>query len=276
MTTAPAAPAVPDITAELAARRSRPWTATPHLHAMRHGAPCARLTDGVRALLIVQPDDARVEVFAEYPEEYPATVAIVAEATGPHAAAGIAAQLLRTVLPRLDAESGAVSARSQFGCNQVLQRHLGDMTELGFTLIDHGAHPDAVESARGGPGLVWATANGGTWGVWVLGAGEYLSARYDGPVNGLFGVLPFLLPSAEGRTPADVGSAFTRYLTDQFPQLVPIEADEVMLPCYRQPGGYIVLPDELPTGYADDQTPVVGEFSALGVDLLLAAAAQLI
>lgn len=277
-----AAPAVPDVAAELAAllpaRRNRPWAVAPGQHPTQPGAACGRLTDGVRALLVAQVDAARVEVFAEYPEEYPARPDLVADSTAPDAASSIAARVLRSVLPRLDEEIAAVTSRTDGGWDRLHGHQLANGAELGFALIDHGAHPDAVESAADGPGLIWTSEAGGTWSVWLCGEGLAVRAEYDGPVSGLYGVLPSLLAAAEGYEPTDVGSAFTRLLTDRFPQMSPLAADQVeILPSRGTVYGQIGLPREsVPTDRADDQTPVIAEFSPVGLDLLLAVVPHLI
>lgn len=277
-TLAPAVPAVADaLAALLPARRIgvRPWTTAPAQHLMRQGAPCVRLTDGVRALMVVEADETRLEVYVERPGVYPYRADIVADASNPAgAAAHIAGRLLRWALPELDRDTSTASAQADGGFHQVHRHRAQDITELGYTLIDSGAHPEAL-GGYCGPGLVWAAEQGGTWGVRAV-HGTML-ANYTGPLGGLHGVLPLVLPPADGHVPADTESVFTRYLTDRYPQLTPITPHEVSLNGYQEPGGYVALPNHtVPTDRADEQTHVVAEFSHLGADLLLAAVPHLI
>ncbi|OEJ21049.1 hypothetical protein BGK67_34705 (plasmid) [Streptomyces subrutilus] len=269
-------PAVADaLAALLPARRNRPWTTAPAEHAMRHGAPCVRLTDGVRALLVVEPDDTRLEVYVERPDDYASHADIVADAVDPAGAAPhIAGRLLRWVLPELDRATSAAIARADGGFHKVHQHRAQDMTELGYALIDAGAHPEVADGYCG-PGLVWSAAQGGTWGVRTVHG--TVVADYVGPLGGLHGVLPLVLPPADGHVPTDTGSVFTRHLTDRYPQLSPVTAHEVSLNGYQEPGGYVALPNHaVSPDCADDQTQVVAEFSHLGADLLLTAVPHLI
>ncbi|MEU6756048.1 hypothetical protein [Streptomyces sp. NPDC046685] len=269
---------IPEIAAPLAAllpaRRSGPWSVVPAPYSIRPNAATASITDGSRSLIVVE-QAGRIEVFADRPEEYPVRPDAVADISEPVPAAALAARLLRRTLPQLDRETAAATARTS-GWSRVRHNRLQDLMEVGFNLIDHGASLDAVEGTSG-PGLIWATHSGATWGLALHGLNSSLALRYDGPVSGLYGLLPSLLPPADGRQSADVGSVFTRHLTDRFPQLSPVTDHEVELGSYREPTGYVALPStEVPCDQADDWTRVVAEFGCIGADLLLAAATHLI
>ncbi|WP_331762484.1 hypothetical protein OG612_45510 (plasmid) [Streptomyces sp. NBC_01527] len=267
------------VAALLPSRRNRPWTVTPQQGSLSWGSDCVRLSDGARGVLVAQIDTARLGVFAEHPDEYTSEPDVVADIRDPDVAGSIAALLLRSILPRRDREADRVTghAPDTSGWDQVLTRRMGDLMEVGFQIIDHGSHPQACEVAYAAPGLTWTTGQGGTWGLWLQGRSAHLDVCYDGPVSGLYGVLPSLLPPAEGRISANVGSVFTRHLTDRFPQLLPIGPDEVNLPGRREPSGFIALPEKtVPTDHTDHHTAVIGEFRSVGADLLLAAAPHLV
>lgn len=274
-TIAPAAPAAVALAELLPARRNRPWTAAPAEHAMRHGAPCVRLTDGVRALMVVAEGETRLEVYVERPDVYPYRADIVAEACDPAAAAAhIAGRLLRWVLPELDHDTNTAAAHAD-GCNDHADLHRAqDMTELGYALIEGGAHPEVVEGYCG-PGLTWATERGGAWDIQTVHG--TVTAHYAGPVSGLHGMLPLVLPPVAGHVPADTGSVFTRFLTGRYPQLSPVTPHAVALNGYQEPGGFVALPNHsVSPDHADEQTFVVAEFGPVGVDLLLTAIPHLI
>ncbi|MEV7512005.1 hypothetical protein AB0O57_29025 [Streptomyces sp. NPDC091201] len=274
LTLAAPAPAVAaTVAALLPTRRNRPWTTAPAAHAMRHGAPCTRLTDGVRALLVVEADDTRLEVYVERPGLYPYRADLVVDSSDPaFAAAHIAGRLLRWILPELDRDTSTAIAAADGNFHQVHQHHAQDMTELGYALLGGGAQPSVVDGVCG-PGLIWQAEKGGIWAVRVV-AGTML-ASYRGPLGGLHGVLPLVLGPVGERVPSDTGSAFTRYLTDRYPQLSPVTPRSVSLNGYRDPGGYVSLAGRS-AAPEHDRTDVVAEFSHVGVDLLLTAVPRLI
>ncbi|MFD5856114.1 hypothetical protein [Streptomyces chartreusis] len=275
MTTAiaPAETAAP-LAALLPTRKGVAWQVGPVPQGIRAGASMARLVQGERVLDVVELD-GRIEVYVDRQDRVADGPDVVITETGPDPVAELAGRLLRVVLPRLEREAASVTLHAH-GRDQVIVDGAQHLNEVGFSLIDHGAHVDPVGHTNG-VGLTWTAPNGAEWGVWAITDSGALSLSYEGPVSGLYGLLPVVLPTADGREPADVGTAFTRHLTDSFPQLRPLNADEVEFGGYEDPKGWIVLPakDE-PTDQADDSRRVVAEFSNLGVDLLLTAVTHLV
>ncbi|MFK0279479.1 hypothetical protein ACIQVL_03260 [Streptomyces sp. NPDC090499] len=268
----PAGTAAP-LAALLPTRKGVAWQVDPAPQIIRAGASTARLVQGNRALDVVE-QDGRISVYADRHGVADAPDAVITE-TGPDPVAELAGRLLRVVLPRLDREAASATVRAH-GREQVIVDGAQHLNEVGFSLIDHGAHVDPVRHHLG-VGMTWTASNGAEWGVWVINDSGNLKMSYEGPMSGLYGFLPVVLPTAEGREPADVGSVFTRRLTDAFPQLRPLDAHEVEFGGHEQPGGWIALPgkDE-PTDHADDSRRVVAEFSSLGPDLLLTAVSHLV
>ncbi|MCX4976501.1 MULTISPECIES: hypothetical protein [unclassified Streptomyces] len=257
----------------LPARRGKPWTVGPAPYGIRN-APTSRLTDGRRALIVVE-QAGRIEVYADRPNLFPVTPNAVADATDPVSVAVLATRILRSVLPMLDAEATKATIGAK-GWQQVFHDKGAALTEVGFHLIDHGTHPEKVERADG-PGLTWTAASGAVWGLWSYGLVGNFHLTYEGPAYGLYGVLPVLLPPLDGHTSTDAGSPFSRHLTDRFPQLRPVDADEVEFGGYREPHGWIALPSRAEFGdRADDTTRVCAEVGPIGIDLALAATAHLI
>jgi hypothetical protein len=261
------------LAALLPARRGVRWTLGLAPYPIRHNAPTSRLTNGRHALIVVE-EAGRIEVFADRPDLFPVTPDVVVDATDPAPALTLAARVLRSVLPQLDAERTQRIGHAE-GWARVLSDRAAEVVEIGFALIDHGARPVPAEGADG-PGLTWTTATGGTWGLWLHGENRSMVATYDGPVGGLYGLLPLVLAPYEGPAYDHAGSAFTRNLTDRLPQLRPVDVDEVQFGAYREPSGWIALPDSVSTGRGDDDQDVTAEFGGLGADLLLSAAAYLV
>jgi hypothetical protein len=262
------------LAALLPTRRGKAWKVGPAPYGIRPNAPTSRLTDGRRALVLVE-QAGRIEVYADRPDDFAVTPAVVVDASGPDAVAELAYGVMRTVLPRL-AREAANATLAVHGWDQVVIENTGEMNEVGFALVDHGAHPRVV-ARTGGVGLTWTGQSGAEWGLWVLHPSGNLTLSYEGPVSGLYGVLPLLLPPAQGHAPTDAGSAFTRHLSDRFPQLRPVDAHEVDFGGKGDAQGFIALPakDE-PTDYPDDSRRVAAEVSRLGVDLLLTAVPHLV
>ncbi|MFJ7004204.1 hypothetical protein ACIQWY_29865 [Streptomyces albidoflavus] len=275
---APVLPGVLGTAAPLAellpARRNRPWTVQPAEHQVRRGAPCARLTDGRRVLWLVDGEAGRLEVFADRPGLAPLRPDLV-EDSGPGAAGVLAGRLLRETLPQLDDEQARAQAEGD--ADALFKARMFDAVDVGFALVDHGAHPDAVNGGRWAA-FSWEADGGARWAL-RLHRPQTLSLAYEGPAGGLYGALERLLPPGAGRGPSDAGSAFTRLFTDRFSVLAPLDDAEVQWPG-RGPfgsGGYIMLPDkEVVVDRADGRTLVAAEFAPLGVDLLLSAVASLV
>ncbi|MGW0033027.1 hypothetical protein ACWDXD_24825 [Streptomyces sp. NPDC003314] len=270
VTTAPTAGQLAEL---LPARRGAAWEVgpLPQLVGTHPGMTC--LSQGGRALNVVE-GEGRIAVYADRPGAFVDTPDAVVTATGPDAAAVLAGLVLRVVLPRLEREA-ARDMKALHGDAQVVIDAAQGMTEVGFALIEHGAHLDPVPRP-GGAGLVWHLTSGAQWGVWALPGNGNLSLSYEGPVSGLYGLLPVLLPPAEGYEPTDAGSAFTRLLTDRFPQLRQLDDHEVEFGRMDEPGGWIASPRTDPQDCADDARRVFAEFSLLGVDLLLSAVPHLV
>lgn len=261
------------LAALLPARRRKPWTVGPAPYGIRNNAATSRITDGRRALLVVEEGN-RVELYAERPDMFPVTPDAVADSTDPASVATLAARALRWILPSLDAD--ATHAIAKEGGWQQVEHHKGTvLTEFGFHLIDHGAHPRSVMRTDG-PGLTWTANSGAEWGVWAYGVAANFHLTYEGPVSGLYGALPVLLPPLGAHTSTDAGSPFTRHLTDRFPQLHPVDADEVEFGGYQDLHGWIALPSRAELGDpVDDDTPVCAQVGPVGVDFLLSASAHL-
>lgn len=263
------------LAALLPSRRGVAWTVEPAPQLIRAGAAMSRLVQGGRALDVVELD-GRIEVWADRPGMAPFSPDAVITETGPDPVAELATLVLRVVLPRLEREAARVT-QDAHGREQVIIDRVQDLNEVGFSLIDHGIRVDPVGAANGGIGIEWKAANAAEWGLWVFPGSESFSLSYDGPVSGLYGVLPLVLPPVDDREPDTLGSAFTRHLTGRFPQLRPLNADEVDFGRHEYPLGYIALPakDEL-TDYADDSRRVVADIGRLGADLLLTAVPHLV
>ncbi|MGY1502974.1 hypothetical protein ACW4TU_41470 [Streptomyces sp. QTS52] len=308
MTTLPAvthATAAAPLAALLPTRDGRkPWTVGPAPYGIRNNAATSRITDGRRALLVVEEGN-RVELYADRPGRFPVTPDAVVDSTDPASIAALAARALRWILPRLDAEAtGAMARELEKGGDGLkswewVMRHKGAaLIEVGFDLLDHGAypvptdrparmarkadsqeewgHPLAMERPDG-PGLAWTTTSGNEWGVWSYGLGGTFTLTYEGTTDGLFGALPVLLPPLGGHVPPDAGSLFTRHLTDRFPQLRPVDVDEVGFGGRHDLHGWIALPSRAELGDpAADDTRIWAEFVPVGIDFLLAAAAHLV
>ncbi|MFF4902191.1 hypothetical protein [Streptomyces sp. NPDC001068] len=289
------------LAALLPTRMGNTWRIGPAPYGIRNNVATSRLTDGRRALIVVEEGN-RVELYADRPDTFPITPDAVVDGTDPSAVAALAARALRWILPTLDAERMRADAA---GCKdpadqwrRFLRLKGTHLIDVGFSLIDHGAHPVPREipgqMARkadhmdewghplamerpDGPGLAWTAASGAEWGVWSHGCGPAYTLTYEGPMRGLYGALPVLLPPLGTHTPTDAGSAFTRHLTDRFPQLQPVDADEVEFGGYQDLHGWIALPSRAELGdVVDDDTRVCAQVGPVGADFLLAAAAHLI
>ncbi|MFC9280903.1 hypothetical protein [Streptomyces collinus] len=271
--TTPALIAAP-LAASLPARRGVHWTVGRAPYGIRNNARTSRITNGRHALIVAE-EAGRIEVFADRSGMFPVTPDLVVDATDPAPALTLAARVLRSVLPELDADAIEETGRTK-GWEQVLSDRAGELLEVGFALIDHGAHAIPAEGANG-PGLTWTAATGGTWGLWVYGQNRAMVLTYEGPVRGLYGFLPVLVAPYSGSADEHAGSAFTRNLTDRLPQLRPVDADEVQFGARREPSGWIALPSkDEPTDRADDDQGVVAEVGGIGVDLLLSTITYLV
>ncbi|MFK0159060.1 hypothetical protein ACIQVK_44200 [Streptomyces sp. NPDC090493] len=276
MITAPAqATTAAPLAALLPARRGKAWKigAAP-LYGPRNHAATSRITDGRRSLLVVEEGN-RVELYGERPGLAPYTPDVVADSTDPASVAVLATRAMRWLLADMDAET-LRATESEKGWRQVLHAKGTALTEFGFHLIDQGASPRSAERPDG-PGIEWTAASGAEWAVWSYGLGPNYTLTYEGPMSGLYGALPVLLPPMDGHTSTDAGSAFTRHLTDQFPQLRPVDADEVEFGGYRDLHGWIALPSRAELGDPiNDGTRVCAQVGPVGIDFLLAAAAHLV
>ncbi|MFF8789160.1 hypothetical protein [Streptomyces sp. NPDC015125] len=262
------------LAALLPARRGARWTVGHAPYGIRNNAPTSRLSNG-RHSLIVTEEAGRIEVFADRPGLFPVTPDAVVDATDPAPALTLAARVLRSVLPDLDAHKIRETGRTK-GRDQLLSDRTAELLELGFALIDQGAHAVPAEGVDG-PGLTWTTSTHGTWGLWVCGLNWSLLLTYDGPVRGLYGFLPAVTTPYAGCAEDHAGSAFTRNLTDRLPQLRPVENGQVQFGARYEPSGWIATPTaDDPTERADDDQRVVAEIGGLGVDLLLATTAYLV
>lgn len=262
------------LAALLPARRGEAWKVGPAPYGIRAGAATTRLTNGDRALDVVELD-GRIEVYADRPGMTPNAPDAVITETGPDPVAELAALVLRVVLPGLEREDARATLHAH-GAEQVIIDRAQHLNEVGFSLIDHGVRVDPIGRVDG-VGIEWKASNGGEWGLWALGGNGNLALSYEGPIRGLYGLLPVLLPSADGAEPADVGSVFTRHLTDRFPQLRPVDGHEVEFGRHQDVIGYIALPakDE-PTDHADSSRQVAAHFGNLGADLLLSVVPLLV
>ncbi|MFD9395009.1 hypothetical protein ACFWBB_31055 [Streptomyces sp. NPDC060000] len=261
------------LAALLPARRGKAWTVGPAPYGMRNHAATARITDGRRSLLVVEEGN-RVELYAERPGLFPVTPDAVVDSTDLASVAVLASRAVRWILADLDAET-IRTTEAEKGWRNVLHYKGTALTEFGFHLIDQGMYPRSAERPDG-PGVEWTSASGAEWAVWSHGVGANYSLTYEGPVSGLYGALPVLLPPMDGHVSTDAGSPFTRHLTDRFPQLRPVDADEVEFGGYRDLHGWIALPSRAEIGDPiDDGTRVCAQVGPVGIDFLLAAAAHL-
>ncbi|GHH22391.1 hypothetical protein [Streptomyces lanatus] len=262
------------LAALLPARRGKAWTVGPAPYGIRNNAATARITDGRRALLVVEEGN-RVELYAERPGLFPYTPDDVVDSTDPASVSTLASRALRWILADLDAER-IRTTEAEMGWRQVLHAKGTALTEFGFHLIDHGVNAQASERPDG-PGIEWTAASSAEWAVWSYGIAGGFSLTYEGPVSGLHGALPVLLPPMDGHASTDTGSPFTRHLTDRFPQLRPVDADEVEFGGYRDLHGWIALPSRAELGDpVHDGTRVCAQVGPVGIDFLLAAAVHLV
>ncbi|MET8717412.1 hypothetical protein ABZV52_30050 [Streptomyces sp. NPDC004735] len=263
------------LAALLPARRGTAWQVGPAPYSIRNNAATSRITDGRRALVIAE-QAGLVEVFADRLDDFAVYPDAVTDSTDPASVAGLAARALRWILPMLDAEVIAATA-DEHGWQRVFRDKGAALTEVGFRLVDHGATPQAIER-NDGPGLAWRTTDGtAQWGMWSHGIAGTYTLTYDGPLNGLYGALPILLPPLGAHTSTDAGSAFTRHLTDRFPQLRPLDAREVEFGAHQDLRGWIVLGPSLdPAAPVTGSTRVCAEVSAVGIDMALATAPHLV
>ncbi|MFB6629956.1 hypothetical protein ACFCWY_08680 [Streptomyces sp. NPDC056362] len=280
---ATAAPTIPAIARLLAltlpTRKGEHWTVEEHPET---GAPAARLSSGSRRLRVVQ-DATRVEVFAEWPvgTRYRIDVAdAVADLTDGEtpAVADLTRRLLRVVLPKLDAAHTPREAMTPDDVRQDHDRRVGDLTELGFALLDHGVMPTQHERSDG-TFMTWLSAHDGVWEAYTLQGHAGALLRYSGPLRGLYGLLSAVLrpidaPAPRTAAPDAAPTVFTRHLTDRFPQVRPVLGDCVESGGLDEPSVSVGLPDSPSEEHSDaptsDDTRVCAEFS-VGFDLLLSA-----
>ncbi|MFJ4880134.1 hypothetical protein ACIP93_33670 [Streptomyces sp. NPDC088745] len=268
-----AATAAP-LAALLPVRRGRAWTVGPAPFGIRNHAAASRLTNGRHALLVVEEGN-RVELYADRPDTFPVTPDAVVDSNDPASVAVLASRAVRWILPDLDAEA-YWAAVAEKGRRNALHRKGTALTEFGFDLIDRGAVPVSAERPDG-PGIEWTAASGAEWAVWPDRTGANYCLTYEGPLSGLYGALPVLLPPGGGDAFTDAGSAFTRHMTARFPQLRPIGADEVEFGGYQDLYGWIALPSRAElSDPVDDGTRVCAQVDSVGIDFLLSAAAHLI
>ncbi|MBZ6253541.1 hypothetical protein KVH27_34905 [Streptomyces olivaceus] len=269
----PAATAAP-LAALLPARRGAAWTVGHAPYDIRPNAATSRITNGRHALFVVE-QAGRIEVYADRPGLFPVHPDVVIDATDPAPALTLAARVLRSVLPDLDHARTAETGRTK-GWEQVLTDRAAELLEVGFALIDHGAHAEPFDDLNG-PALAWTAATGGTWDLRVVGRNRGMVLGYDGPVRGLYGFLPVVVTPYGGSPEDHAGTAFTRNLTNRLPQLQPITDGEVQFGAYREPSGYIATPTaDDPTDRADDGQHVAAEIGGIGADLLLSNIAYLV
>ncbi|MFI1532123.1 hypothetical protein [Streptomyces griseus] len=264
------AQAAAPLAALLPARRGIAWQVKPAEYGIRPNAAMSCITDGFRSLTVVEQAGV-IEVYADRPDDFAVTPEVTVDATGPDPVAALAAHVLRCTLPMLDTERAAEILRTG-GDEQAHRERLDALAEVGFDLLDHGACV-ASTVRLDGDGLEWTTGRGGQWWMQALSPAT-LSLGFYGPVSGLYGLLPTVLPPADGHTATDAGSAFTRHLTDRFPQLRPLQDDEVRFGGYRQPSVWIATSGD--TSRAGEDTRVAAQFSSLSPDLLLTAASHLL
>ncbi|MFD4795060.1 hypothetical protein [Streptomyces anulatus] len=259
------------LAALLPARRGIAWKVTPAEYGIRANAAMSRITDGFRSLIVVEQAGV-VEVYADRPDDFAVTPEVTVDAAGPDPVAALAVHVLRCTLPVLDAERAAETLRTG-GDEQALRDRIDALTEVGFALIDHGAN--AASTVRmGGEGLEWVTGRGGMWWMQAIDPSGTLSLGFCGPVSDLYELLPNVLPPADGYAATDAGSAFTRYLTDRYPQIRPLNDDQVEFGGQGQPYGWIT--STTGTDAPDDNTRIVAHLTRVGPDLLLTAASHLI
>ncbi|MEU1592720.1 hypothetical protein ABZ468_07635 [Streptomyces sp. NPDC005708] len=271
-----AAAAAP-LAALLPARRGVQWSVGPAPYGIRPNAATSRITDGRRALIVVE-QGGRTEVYADRPDVFPVIPDASADTSEPDPVAALAARILRTVLPALDQEAAAELAYTR-GREKALAARAADLQEVGFALLDHGAPVDVVEGAAG-PGLMWTTDQGAAWGLWLYPVTPNLTLTYEGPVSGLYGLLPVLLPPLDGPAASylpDVTSGFTWHMTTRFPQLRTVDPDEVEFGRDPEPTGFVALPARSHRrALLEDSAPVAAEVGSLGADLLLTAVSHLV
>ncbi|MEU5748165.1 hypothetical protein ABZ804_21835 [Streptomyces sp. NPDC047726] len=260
------------LAALLPVRRREPWTVGPAPYGIRANAAMSRITNGDRSLIVVEQAGI-VEVYAER-DDFPVYPEIAVNATDPDPVAALAAFVLRSVLPALD-HARANATIHAYGWQQVIVDMASELNEVAYSLIDHGAHPEVVQQVAG-VAIQWKASSGAVWTLGALSPTGTLDLTYSGPLDGLYGALPVLLPAAEGCAPSDAGRAFTRYLCGRFAQFRPVTDWEVEFGTRKDISGLVSLPNaQASPDEVDDSTHVVASFSRLGADLLLTAVSHL-
>ncbi|MET8696872.1 hypothetical protein ABZV65_30530 [Streptomyces bauhiniae] len=269
------APAATALAQLLPARRDAAWQPRPAAFAIRGGAPTSVLTQHDRTLVVTEHSGA-IEIWGAEPQSMYARPVAVVDASTPDAVAVLAAEVLRSVLPALDNEAARYTGPGH-DPRQVLHTKGEALTELGYLLHDLGAADLTRCEHTDGPALRWKTSEGAEWDVLSLGYEGTFTVAYNGPVSGLYGLLPHLLRPTPGDGHTDMGSAFTRHLGARFPQLAPVNAHEVDFGRLDTPSGYIALPSlDVCPDHAEDSTQVAAQISHVGIDLLLSAASALV
>ncbi|MFD8727760.1 hypothetical protein [Streptomyces sp. NPDC059611] len=263
--------AAASLAALLPARRGIAWQVKSTKYRTLTNTCTSHITDGFRSLIIIERAGT-VEVYTDRPHDLAGTPQITVDTTGPDPVAALAAHVLRCTLPLLDKDRAAEAVRTT-GPEQALADRVEALTEVAFALIDAGAHPTSTIRPHG-EGLEWMNSKGGQWWMQAVNPSAALNLDYRGPINGLYALLPALLPPADGHTPTNTGTAFTRHLTHRFPQLRPLHDDEAKFDGYQQPHGWIATSTD--TSTVKDGTPVSAQFSDVGPDLLLAAMSHLL
>jgi hypothetical protein len=266
-TTLPAPALAEPLAALLPTRLRKAWRVAPAPHLLRGGDAAARITDGTRHLFIVERAGT-VEVYADHPEERHTPYAVVA-ASAPDAASLLAAPLLRAALPELDRLTAP-------NADYVPKLWVQCLTEFGFDLIDHGASVLPRQDFNGVGLMWWTPGNGRHWQLQPCTPQAAGVLSYSGPLHGLYGLLPLVLPPAERDAPTLFASAFTRHMTSRYPQLSPRGNDWVQCGGWRRPSCFIATADT-PAPVTTDiaATDVVAEFR-VGFDLLRVAVDHLV
>ncbi|MEU5137754.1 hypothetical protein [Streptomyces californicus] len=255
----------------LPARRGIDWQVKSTKYRTLTNTCTSHITDGFRSLIIIERAGT-IEVHTDRWHDRAGTPQITVDTTGSDPVAALAAHVLRCTLPLLDKDRATETLRTA-GPEQALADRVEALAEVGFALIDAGAHPTSTIRPHG-EGLEWASSKGGQWWMQAIHPLAALNLDYHGPINGLYALLPAFLPPADGHTPTETGTAFTRHLTHRFPQLRPLNDDKVKFDGCQQPHGWIATSTD--TSTAEDDTPVSAQFSDVGPDLLLTVVSHLL
>ncbi|MFZ3557143.1 hypothetical protein [Streptomyces sp. BH055] len=273
------APAVPGIAARLAeclpVRDGHAWEAAPY-RAWWTVRPAARLIQhGRPGALILAEHPWRTDVAWQLDEREPYTPDVVVKRM---AAAPVAAEVLRLVLPQLDDATAASRYMGQVTSEQVRLRHL---RLIGAAMEAQGVatayRVGAVPYSRV---LSWGTGRA-RYAVTLTGSNPTCDLSVSGPLADVERLLTYFLPSAPSETPRYPMRSFrkgvARRVAAHLAQFTGVEALDdggVSFGGASGPFGYVAPPAD-PVARVRESMTVSAELHCVGIDHLVHLAPQL-